>query len=565
MDLKGKRIILGSGSPRRRELLEGLCIDFEVDTGNNFEESFAPDTPHPLIPALMSQGKSHLFHRPLLPNEILITADTMVLLDSRIMGKPHSREEAAAMLSALSGRDHEVITAVTIRSPAREVTFEDSTIVTFNSLSPEEIDFYIERFRPFDKAGAYGIQEWIGLALIRGIRGSFYNVMGLPVDKVYSHLLSFLNDNQSTNDNTTMDDKLIRIASLFDIEGPVASVKPLGEGFINDTLTVTLEGRDTPSYILQRKNHHVFPNVPAMMDNIDKVTRHIKSKVHDPLRQTLTVVPTKDGALYYKDEDGNFWAMCLFIAGTMTYQRADSPETAYQGGLGLGQFHHLVSDFKEPLAVVIEGFHDLGFRFRQWDEAVKRDAAGRVKDLAEEISWIESRREKMMDFWSKVESGEIPRRVTHGDTKISNFLFNEDDASLLCAIDLDTMMTSTLLSDTGDALRSYTNTGEEDDRDLSKVSMGMPMFQAYMEGYLSMMKGSLTESELKYLAFSGIYITFEQVLRFLMDYIDGDTYYKTKYPGHNLVRTRAQYKLLQSMEEQLPEMEAMICKLLPLV
>lgn len=348
------------------------------------------------------------------------------------------------------------------------------------------------------------------------------------------------------------------IAARFDLKGNVKEIKPLGEGFINDTLLVYMEGSDEPEYILQRKNHIVFPDVPAMMENIRMVTEHIKTKVADPMRQTLTVVPTKDGALYFKDADGNFWAVCLYIKGTSSYFTADSPELAYQGGLGLGEFHCLVSDFKEPLTEIIKGFHNIRWRFTQWDEAVAADKAGRVKDLQEEISWVESRRPQMLAFWEKFEQGIIPTRVTHNDTKISNFLFNSADGSLLCAIDLDTLMSSTLLNDTGDALRSYTNTAAEDEPDYSKVSMSMDMFKAYMKGYMEKMGAFLTDSEKEHLAFSGLYITYEQVLRFLMDYIDGDTYYKIKYPEHNLVRTRSQYKLLTSMEEQLPAMNEFI-------
>lgn len=351
---------------------------------------------------------------------------------------------------------------------------------------------------------------------------------------------------------------LKQIVSKFAIEGKVASVSPLGDGFINDTYKVFIEGTDTPVYILQRKNHIVFPDVPAMMLNIKKVTEHIKTKVADPLRGTLTVIPVLDGGLCHKDDDGNFWAMCLYIGGTLSYERADSEELAYQGGLGLGQFHRQVADFTEPLTEIIKGFHNIRWRFQQWDETIAKDPAGRVTSLSEEISWIESRREKMLGFWKLFEDGIIPTRVTHNDTKISNFLFNESDGSLLCAIDLDTLMSSTLLNDVGDALRSYTNTGAEDDPDLSKVSMSMGMFSAYIRGYLSQAGGMLTGIERKYLAFSGIYITFEQVLRFLMDYIDGDRYYKIKYPEHNLVRTRAQYKLLTSMEEQLEAMDALV-------
>ena len=353
-----------------------------------------------------------------------------------------------------------------------------------------------------------------------------------------------------------------KIISKFNIEGKVTEIKALGEGFINDTLLVFVEGCEQPKYILQRKNHLVFPDVPAMMDNIRKVTAHIKAKVADPLRETLTIIPAKDGKLYHKDEKGNFWAVCLYIPDSMSYDRADTVQLAYQGGLGLGQFHLLVSDFKEPLSEVIKGFHNIRWRFTQWDEALKADKAGRVKELGEEISWIESRRERMLSFWEKFENGTIPVRVTHNDSKISNFLFNKADGSLLCAIDLDTMMSSTLLNDMGDALRSYTNTGAEDETDLSKVSMSMPMFEAYLKGYLTKMGEHLSPSEIEYLAFSGIYITYEQTLRFLMDYIDGDSYYKIKYPEHNLVRTRAQYKLLCSMEEQLPQMNAFIRKTL---
>lgn len=344
------------------------------------------------------------------------------------------------------------------------------------------------------------------------------------------------------------------------IEGVITGIKPLGEGFINDTFIIRTEG-ESPDYILQRKNHHVFPDVPAMMDNIVAVTSHIKAKVKDPMRETLTIIPTRDGAWYSKDDDGNFWAVCMFIPDTMTYDKADTPELARQGGIGIGRFQALLADFDQPLAEVIKGFHNIRYRFEQWDEAVARDAAGRVASLSEEISWVESRRPEMLAFWSKVEDGTIPMRVTHNDTKISNILFNSSDGSVLCAIDLDTVMSSTSLNDVGDALRSYTNTTFEDDPDLDKVSMDIEMFRAYIEGYLSERAETLTDAELEYLAFSGIYITFEQVLRFLMDYIEGDRYYKIKYPEHNLVRTRSQYRLLQSMEQQYDRMQAIVKEL----
>ncbi|MBR4994436.1 MAG: aminoglycoside phosphotransferase family protein [Alistipes sp.] len=354
-------------------------------------------------------------------------------------------------------------------------------------------------------------------------------------------------------------EKLQAIASQFELEGAIESIKPLGEGFINDTFVVKTEG-DAPDYILQRKNHIVFPDVPGMMDNIKAVTEHIKQKVADPMRETLTVIPAKDGKLYVQDGE-NFWAVCLFIPETASYDRADSPELAYQGGVGIGRFQALLADFDKPLNETIKGFHNIRWRFQQWDETIAADPVGRVKEVQEEISWVESRRAEMLDFWSKVEDGTIPTHVTHNDTKISNILFDKPTGKVLCAIDLDTVMSSTSLNDFGDAIRSYTNTGAEDDKCLDNVEMSIDMFRAYADGYLSEQRDSMTQSELDWLAFAGRYITFEQVLRFLMDYIDGDKYYKTAYGDHNLVRTRAQYKLLQSMERQYDNMCAIVKEL----
>ena len=349
-----------------------------------------------------------------------------------------------------------------------------------------------------------------------------------------------------------MKEALKKIAEQFALEGAIASIDSLGEGFINDTFIVRTQG-DAPDYILQRKNREIFPDVPAMMENIRKVTEHIRRQViaegGDPMREAMTVVPTHDGKLCYEDEAGEFWAVTVFIADTIAYNKADSPELARKGGEGIGKFQAQLADFTEPLAETIKGFHNIRHRFVQWDEAIGRDAAGRVKDLTEEIGWIESRRGEMLGFWSKVEDGTIPTRVTHNDTKINNILFDKK-GGVLCAIDLDTVMNSTSLNDFGDAIRSYANTGEEDDRDLSRVGMSLDMFRAYTEGYLSQRAKQLTEPEIDNLAFSARYITYEQVLRFLMDYIDGDTYYKIKYPEHNLVRTHAQYELLRSMEKQ---------------
>lgn len=191
MEQHHKKVILASGSPRRKELMGGLDVDFTIDTENSFVEEYDSSIPHEKIPVLMSQGKSHGFHRNLEDDEILVTADTMVLLDNYALGKPHSREDAVDMLHKMSGKTHKVITAVTIRDNSHEETFTDETLVTFKELSDEEINFYIDRYKPFDKAGAYGVQEWIGYVAISKLEGSFYNVMGFPTHKVYETLRRF--------------------------------------------------------------------------------------------------------------------------------------------------------------------------------------------------------------------------------------------------------------------------------------------------------------------------------------------------------------------------------------
>ena len=192
MNTNGKKIILSSNSPRRRELLAGLDIDFTIDTGTSFVEEYSPDTPHSKVPELMSEGKSNGFHRELAEDEILVTSDTMVLCGSEILGKPSDRSDAVRMLKILSGREHQVISAVTIRDKHRSKTFSVKTDVYFKNLSGSEIDYYIDNFKPFDKAGAYGVQEWIGYVAITKIEGSFYNVMGFPTQRFYEELQDFL-------------------------------------------------------------------------------------------------------------------------------------------------------------------------------------------------------------------------------------------------------------------------------------------------------------------------------------------------------------------------------------
>ena len=357
-----------------------------------------------------------------------------------------------------------------------------------------------------------------------------------------------------------MKESLSNIANRFHIEGDIKNIRPLGEGLINDTYFVETSG-NTPNYILQQKNKSIFKDIPAMMDNIYKVTSHLKKKIEseggDPLREAMTLISTKDKGFCYIDEQGEYWTASLFIEDTITHQYASSLELAYQGGKGIGKFQAMLADMNEPLTDILPGFHNIKYRFKQWDECLQNNKASRVKDLSTEISWIEKYREEMLDFWQKIEVGIIPIRVTHNDTKISNILFDKSD-DVLCIIDLDTVLNSTCLNDYGDAIRSYTNAGLEDDRDVDNVYVKMDVFESYTKGYLSEALDFLTRAEINYLVFSAKYITFEQVLRFLMDYIDGDTYYRTSYDNHNLVRTHAQYKLLQSIEDNYSQMTKIV-------
>lgn len=347
-----------------------------------------------------------------------------------------------------------------------------------------------------------------------------------------------------------------QIDKHFAFQGKVKEIRPLGEGLINDTFFVETEGT-SPNYILQRKNKNIFQNIPAMMENIHKVTLHLKNKIKqqggDPLREALTVTPTVDDKLYYKDEKGEYWAACLFIEDTVTYHQANTPELAMQGGKGIGKFQSMLADMTETLTDILPGFHNMKFRLQQWDNVLEKDPVGRKSHVANEIAWIESRRDEMLQLWKNYEDGKLPVRITHNDTKISNILFDQQ-GDVLCVIDLDTVLSSMCLNDYGDAIRSYTNAGKEDDEDLNQVYIKMDIFEGYTKGYLSETLSFLTEAEIENLAFSAKYITYEQMLRFLMDYIDGDKYYKVKDDKHNLVRTHAQHKLLLSMEENYTKM-----------
>ena len=357
---------------------------------------------------------------------------------------------------------------------------------------------------------------------------------------------------------------LFDIASQFKITGKIKSIEEYGDGHINDSYMVKTTEEQGPDYILQRKNKNVFHPIPDMMKNMHMVTTHLKKKIllrgGDPLRESVTILPTNTGEYYFLDQEGEYWAICIFIHDHLIYQKADNPDIAYKGGKGIALFQNMLADLKEPLADILPGYHNMKYRFVQWDKVLERDPKGRKSKLKNEISWIQSRREEMLNMWNLIENKTIPTRVAHNDTKINNILFNKS-GEVICLIDLDTVMNSSVLNDFGDAIRTYTNPGLEDDTNLDNIIMDFEIFKSFSQGYIEEAISFLTPTEIDFLAFSAKYITFEQVLRFLMDYIDGDHYYKIKSEDHNLIRTYAQYKLLQSHEEQYYDMKKCISDL----
>lgn len=350
-----------------------------------------------------------------------------------------------------------------------------------------------------------------------------------------------------------------RIAEQFRLDGAVQSVATLGEGFINDTYIVTTE---RARYVLQRKNRNVFTDIPAMMRNIEGVTSFLREKVRraggDPRREVMTVIPTHDGALYYEDAAGDYWAATLFIEDSVTCQSASTPELARCGGEGIGRFQRMLADYGEPLADILPGFHDIRFRFRQWDDALARDAAGRRASVAREIEWIECRRDEMLRFWQRVETGEIPRRVTHNDTKINNVLFDEATHQPLVVIDLDTVMPGLVGHDFGDAIRFAANFVEEDCPQAEKAGVNLNVFWAFAEGFLKKTAATLTEAEVATLGNSCFTLACELATRFLDDYIVGDKYFKIRSPQHNLERTRCQIALAKDMQVKMDAMNAIV-------
>lgn len=353
---------------------------------------------------------------------------------------------------------------------------------------------------------------------------------------------------------------LLSIVSHFQLKGTTGTVNPLGSGLINDTYKVTTVEADAPDYVLQRVNHAIFRDVDMLQGNIEAVTRHIRKKLEqqgeaDIERKVLHFLPTDTGKTYWHDGE-NYWRMMVFIPRAKTYETVN-PEYSYYAGSAFGHFQAMLADIPDTLGETIPDFHNMEFRLKQLREAVAADAAGRVKEVRPLLDELEKRADEMCKAERLHREGRLPKRVCHCDTKVNNMMFDED-GTVLCVIDLDTVMPSFIFSDYGDFLRSAANTGLEDDSNLTNVNFNMDIFRAFTKGYLESARSFLLPIEIENLPYAAALFPYMQCVRFLADYINGDTYYKIRYPEHNLVRAKAQFKLLQSAEEHTPEMKSFI-------
>jgi len=347
----------------------------------------------------------------------------------------------------------------------------------------------------------------------------------------------------------------LEIVKFFAIEGNVKEIKPLGNGLINDTLLVKTDGAN--DYVLQRINNAIFQDVELLQHNIDCATAHIRKKG----QMTLTFIPCKETGKTYWTDDKEYWRVSIFIKGAFTYETVN-PEYSYYAGKAFGAFEAMLADIPDTLGETIPDFHNMELRARQLHEAVKADKAGRmaepeVKAILEDLLPYE---EEMCKAERLFREGKLPKRICHCDTKVNNMLFDAN-GNILCVIDLDTLMPSFVFSDFGDFLRTAANTVAEDSPEVEKVDFRMDIFEAFAKGYIESAKVFLTPIEKENLPYSACLFPYMQAVRFFADYINGDTYYKIKYPEHNLVRTRNQVALFHAAMAKVPQMKAFIEKI----
>lgn len=350
--------------------------------------------------------------------------------------------------------------------------------------------------------------------------------------------------------------------------GPKCSyVKPFGAGHINETYAVYMPGEDGDelSYVLQRVNSNVFKDPAGVMENIFGITEYLRGVIRaeggDPDRETLSYIKTKTGCNYFEDAEGEPWRCYNFIPDSVCYQKVEQPEQFYQSGSSFGHFLKQLGDYPaKRLHETIPDFHNTVKRFRAFQVAVRRDLKNRAFSCEKEIAFVKARERDCGVLVRQQEAGKLPLRVTHNDTKLNNILFDETTGKGICIIDLDTIMPGLAANDFGDSIRFGAATAVEDEKNLDLMHFDLELYEMYVKGYLEETKDVLTEAEIQSLAWGARIITLECGIRFLTDYLQGDIYFKTGYPEHNLVRARTQFKLVSEMEQQFGRMEEIIRK-----
>ena len=361
------------------------------------------------------------------------------------------------------------------------------------------------------------------------------------------------------------EERLRDVSRQFQIYGEIQHAEPCKIGHINETYTATYnQGGVLVRYIHQKINTSVFKEPVSLMDNVMRVTRHLREKLvamadNDITRKALTVVPTRDGKPFYRNGDGECWRTFVFIEKAQTHEAVQSPQQAYEAGHAFGAFQCMLADLPgKRLAETIPDFHNTRKRFITLQQAIEEDRCNRAKDARKEIAFA-LKQDPIVDvLLNALAKGEIPERITHNDTKFNNVMLDEDTGKALCVVDLDTVMPGSVLYDFGDMARTTTSPTFEDELDLSKVRMHMPMFEALARGYLDAASPFLTRAEKSYIAFSGKLITFTIGIRFLTDFLQGDTYFRVHRPGHNLDRCRTQFKLVESIARQEEAMQKFV-------
>jgi hypothetical protein len=359
------------------------------------------------------------------------------------------------------------------------------------------------------------------------------------------------------------DQNIRRIFNSFDVKADILKWAPYGNGHINDTILIRTPPDQSPDYILQRKNHKIFKDIKGMLDNIVKATNHIRKKLQsqeitDIDRRVMTYYPAKNGEMFVRDEEGNFWTLFLFIPDSRGIEAIENPDQAYTAARAFGYFQKQLSDLPgEELIETIPNFHNGISRLKDFQRSIDENKAGRVIETQELITEILNRAHEMTSLQKWLNEKLILLRIMHNDTKINNILFDNHD-NALCIIDLDTVMPGSALYDFGDAIRTIGNKAPEDEPVLEKIQFNQAIFEAFAKGYLSEAKSFLIQKEIENLAFSCLYMAWEQAMRFLTDYLNGDVYYKIAYPLHNLVRTKAQVRYLEVLEENRILMEDLV-------